>query len=671
MVILKPFKSWVTGRVQRCQGWWRSQSANFVVIGAASLALSSGVAALAQVGLLEGLEQKAYDQMVRLRQATRSLPQDDRLLIVTVTEEDLEALAEFPLTDGTVARAINQLQQHDPVAIGIDMFRAIPKPPGREALGQALQADNVIAIAQLSNSTGGPGIPAPDEVAPSQVSFNDVVVDADGKVRRALMVAEPVALPEHPYLFSFSLQLAMRYLATQDIVPTASPANPDYMQLGETTLWPLQTGAGGYARVDDNGYQVMLDYRDRVTPARTVTLQAVLNEQFDPAWVRGKVVLIGITAPSFKDLFYTPFTGGASDASHQMPGVIIHAQMVSQWLDLAFGDRALMGLSQPWQEWLWCLGWALLGGTLAWYLHHPITLTASEAGVFVAIAVSSYSLFLTQGWVPVIAPALTVLATSGVVLAYQAQQSLRQRQMMQVLLGQAASPEIARALWENRDRLIKSGKLPGQSMVATMLFTDLRGFSTLAEITPPEQLLEWLNHYLEAMTEEIQIHHGIVNKFTGDGLLAVFGVPIASTTAAAIAADAQAAVACALGMATRLQTINQERQARHLPRLEMRVGIFTGPVVVGSLGGHHRMEYGIIGDSVNIASRLESVDKSRQPEPCRILIGQDTREYLTEAFVTEAWGDLVLKGRHAPLGVYRVVEHRAVSTSPQPSSGLR
>ncbi|WP_204138815.1 CHASE2 domain-containing protein [Halomicronema sp. CCY15110] len=650
--------------MQRSRGWWRSQSANLMMIGVASLALSSGVAAVVQVGLLEGLEHKTYDQMMRLRQLTRSLPPDDRLLIVTVTEEDLETLAEFPLTDGTVARAINQIQQHEPVAIGVDMFRAIPKPPGREALGAALQADNVIVIAQLSNSTGGPGIPPPAEVAPGQVSFNDVVVDADGKVRRALLVAEPVGLPEHPYLFSFSLQLAMRYLATQDIAPTASSANSDYMQLGDTTLWPLQAGSGGYARIDDDGYQVMLDYRDRLTPARTVTLQAVLNDQVDPDWVRGKVVLIGITAPSFKDLFYTPFTGGASDASHQMPGVILHAQMVSQWLDLALGDRPLMGMSHPWQEWLWCLGWALLGGTLAWYLHHPITLTASETGVFIAIAVSSYGLFITQGWVPVIAPALTVLITSGVVLAYQAQQSSRQRQMMQVLLGQNASPEIAQALWENRDRLIKSGKLPGRGMVATMLFTDLRGFSTLAETTSPEQLLEWLNHYLEAMTDEIRIHHGIVNKFTGDGLLAVFGVPIASTTPAAIAADAQAAVACALGMATRLETINQERQAYAHPRLEMRVGIFTGPVVVGSLGGHHRMEYGIIGDSVNIASRLESVDKSRQPEPCRILIGQDTLDYLADAFVVEAWGDLVLKGRHAPLGVYRVVDHRVAPTAP-------
>ncbi|MEM6717497.1 MAG: adenylate/guanylate cyclase domain-containing protein, partial [Cyanobacteria bacterium P01_C01_bin.147] len=260
--------------------------------------------------------------------------------------------------------------------------------------------------------------------------------------------------------------------------------------------------------------------------------------------------------------------------------------------------------------------------------------------------------------VPVVAPGLTVLGTSGVVLAYQAQQSQRQRQMMQVLLGQTASPEVAKALWENRDRLLKSGKLPGQSMIATMMFTDLRGFSTLAETTPPEQLLEWLNHYLEAMAEEIQAHHGIINKFTGDGLLGAFGVPIASRTPEAIASDAQAAVACALSMATRLATINQERQQLNLPRLEMRVGIFTGPVVVGSLGGHHRMEYGIIGDSVNIASRLESFDKSRQPDHCRILIGQDTLNYLADVFVVDAWGDLLLKGRQTPVRVYRVMAHQ-------------
>jgi len=108
-------------------------------------------------------------------------------------------------------------------------------------------------------------------------------------------------------------------------------------------------------------------------------------------------------------------------------------------------------------------------------------------------------------------------------------------------------------------------------------------------------------------------------------------------------------------MEKRLEEINRRRRNQTLPLLQTRVGIFTGTVVVGSLGGHHRMEYGIIGDSVNIASRLESFDKSRQPTDCRILIGQDTLNYLENQFQVEPWGDLQLKGRQAPVGVYRVI----------------
>jgi adenylate cyclase len=183
-------------------------------------------------------------------------------------------------------------------------------------------------------------------------------------------------------------------------------------------------------------------------------------------------------------------------------------------------------------------------------------------------------------------------------------------------------------------------------------------------VTPPEQLLDWLNEYLSAMAEAIQAHHGIINKFTGDGLLAVFGVPIARDTPAAIAQDAQNSVHCALAMADRLDRLNRDRQRQGLPLLQMRVGIFTGPVVVGSLGGQTRMEYGIIGDSVNIASRLESFDKTRQPTPCRILIGHDTLLHLQDRFQVEDWGALTLKGRQTPVQVYRVIGLKASLESP-------
>ncbi|MDB9525156.1 adenylate/guanylate cyclase domain-containing protein [Oscillatoria sp. CS-180] len=640
--------------------WLREHWKKATVIIGTSVAVSASTVVLAQSGAIESLEQKVYDQMVRLRHETQPLPKDDRLLVVTVTERDLETLKEFPLSDRTVAQAIDQLQQHAPATVGLDIFRAIPKPPGRTELMRSLQAKNVIVITQISNPRGGPGIPPPAGIDSTQVGFNDVVVDSDGKIRRALLLGEQVTPEGSTTLYSFSLQLALQYLAMQNITPEASPVNPNYMKLGPATLLPLQSGAGGYAIADTRGHQIMLDYRDRTSPSREVTLTQVLNNEVDPAWIKNKIVLIGnTTASSFKDLFYTPFTAGTSDDAHQMPGVIVHAQMVSQLLDLATGDRALIWTSQPWQEWLWCCFWALLGSALAWILRHPLLLTISQTTVLMGILVVGYGFFTTGGWIPLVAPILSVIGSSSVVLAYQAQQSFRQRQMMQELLGQTASPEIAKALWENRDRLLKSGKLPGQKMIATMMFIDIKGFSTLAETTPPEQLLEWLNDYLEAMTEEIQAHHGIVNKFTGDGLLAVFGVPIASQTTEEINTDAQAAVACALCMEKRLVEINRYRQSQRLPILQMRVGIFTGPVVVGSLGGSNRMEYGIIGDSVNIASRLESLNKEEQPSNCRMLIGEDTLQHLESKFKVESWGALHLKGRQASVEVYRILAAKA------------
>lgn len=650
------FKRWQ--RLQHSPQW---QGAAGVVL--ASLAVSTAVVVANQSGLLEGFERLVYDQMVRLRHSGRQLigselPQDDRILIVTITESDLEQLAEFPLTDQTVAQAIAQLQRYDPAVIGLDMYRAIPKPPGRADLLEAFEAGNVIAITKRPDQRH-PAIPPPEGIPPEQISFNDVIVDGDGAIRRSLIMGSEIA-PDgsSQLLFSLSLRLALHYLNAEGIEPEANPNNPEIMQLGPTPLIRLRPDSGGYGHTDAGGYQVMLDYRHPLAPARQVTLSEVLADQVAPHSIEGKVILIGPTAPSLKDLFYTPFTGAGVEDTHKMPGVVIHAQMVSQILDAATGSRSLLWTSVAWQEWFWIGLWAILSGSLAWRFREPVRLSSTQIGLIFGLAVASFGLFLLRGWVPVVAPAIAMVGTSTIVIASQAQQLARQRQMMLLLLGQNTSPEVANALWENRDRLLKSGKLPGKSAIATMLFTDIRGFSTLAEKNSPETLLDWLNEYLSTMAEAIQAHHGIINKFTGDGLMAVFGVPIVRESTVEIANDAAAAVACALNMANRLKQLNHHRRRQRLDPLQMRVGIFTGTVVVGSLGGQTRMEYGVIGDSVNIASRLESVDKARQDSDCRILIGHDTEgiwPQIRTQFQVEDWGELTLKGREHPVTVYQVL----------------
>ncbi len=624
-----------------------------LIILTSSLA-SALVLGLRQFGAFQPLELAAFDLLTRLQSTP---PPDPRLLVVAISEADLQAQQRWPLPDLTIAQAIAQLQPHRPTVIGLDLHRDLPQPPGQAQLQAQLQAPNLIAITKLGDSEDIP-VPPPPHLPTERVGFNDLLLDPDGSVRRNLLFAAPD--PQQPPLFAFSLRLALRYLAVHRISPRSLPQPSAAIQLGAARLQPLTPDAGSYQNLDARGYQILLRYRSP-QPARALSLSQVLQGQFDPSWVSGKVVLIGTTAPSAKDLFFTPFSATAAD-QRKLAGVWVHAQMVSQLLSAASGERPLLWFWPEALELLWVLAWALLGGSLAWRTQSPWLLGLAGAALLAALLGGGWLLFTQQGWVPLAAPATAALVSGGWVVAQRAQQAQQQQQMVMRLLGQNTSPEIAQALWQARDRLLKSGKLPGQRLVATMLFSDLKDFSSLAEQLDPEALLEWLSKWLEVQTQEVQRHQGIINKFLGDGLMAVFGVPVARSTAAEIAEDARRAVACALAMAERLRQLNQVWAQAGKPVAQMRIGIYTGAVVVGSLGGQQRSEYGVIGDSVNIASRLESCLKERQGGECRVLIGQATLEQLGGAYAVESWGMLALKGKQQGVEVFRVLGPVAQST---------
>lgn len=617
-----------------------------LAIVATSAVVTGGLLGVRQFGGLQPLELASYDLMMRLRPDRAA---DPRLLIVAITESDIKAQKRWPLSDSTIALALQKLQRFQPSSIGLDVYRDLPQPPGTTALAAQLRQPNVITITKVQDADDL-GVEPPPGVPDDRVGFNDIASDPDGVIRRGLLFVDT----DTTTLYSFSLRLAIAYLRQQGISPQPGLLNPSNLRLGNTELIPWESTSGQYQTVDAKGYQLLLNYRSRTHLSRQVTLKQVLGDAIDPSWVKGKVVLVGTTAQSAKDRFLTPYST-AEQQTALMPGVVIHGQMVSQFLDAAFDQQPLVWFWSDWVEGLWIGAWVLLGGSLAWFIRHPLGLCLA---VTVAITVSlgtCYAIFLHQGWVPTAAPAVGITVVSILVVSYRAQRAQRQQIMMMKLLGQNTSPEIATALWKSRDRLLKSGKLPGQRLIATMLFTDIRNFSTLSEQMPPENLLEWLNEYLSAITEEVKANHGIINKFTGDGLLAVFGVPINRVTPIEVSQDARLAVACALAMRDRLETLNQDWQARHLPTVQMRVGIFTGPIVAGSLGGKDRLEYGVIGDSVNIASRLESYAKDNQAEACRILIAKDTLVHLQDRFTVEPWGPLALKGKQQLIDVYRVL----------------
>jgi adenylate cyclase len=200
-----------------------------------------------------------------------------------------------------------------------------------------------------------------------------------------------------------------------------------------------------------------------------------------------------------------------------------------------------------------------------------------------------------------------------------------------------------------------------QKLVVTVLFTDLKGFSTVAERMEPARLYGWLNGYLGAMAQVIQEHGGVLKQFTGDGILALFGVPVPHMTRAQQASDAAAAVQCALGLGRRLVELRRAWEADGLPPVSMRVGIYTGEVAAGSVGSDDRFEYAVIGDAVNTAARLEAYDKSlADPDllanRCRILVGAPTHDLLDGKFVSREIGLLQVKGKVNKVPVFQILD---------------
>jgi adenylate cyclase len=166
----------------------------------------------------------------------------------------------------------------------------------------------------------------------------------------------------------------------------------------------------------------------------------------------------------------------------------------------------------------------------------------------------------------------------------------------------------------------------------------------------------------------------VIRQYAGDSIVAVFGVPVARRSEAEIAQDATNAVGCALAMEKTLRELNRGWAAQSRPTTGMRVGVFTGPAVAGTLGSAERSEYVVIGDTMNTGSRLESYDKDLFPPdvndcPCRILIGESTWRYLGDRFTTERLGDVRLKGKDETVGVYRVLGWAAGITATPPKGG--
>lgn len=624
--------------------------------------------ALRLAGLLQPLELWALDLCFRLRPLQ---PFDSRIVIVEISDADIKKVGNgnWHIPDTIVAQLLEKLKKQQPRVIGLDMARNAPLDSGYQALTKVFATTpNLIGVEKRIDDPNNPAIlPNPVLSQLGQIASVDVVTDADNKIRRGMLY---VTTEDNEYLESLGLRLALIYLDSIGITPDPSAT---YLQLGQAVFVPFEANDGGYVDADAGGYQILLNFRGSAGSFRTVSLSDVLENRIHTDLMRDRIVLVGATASNIKDLFDTPYSSSsiASLQQTQTPGVEIQANVTSHILSAALGEQPLLKVWSEPLEWLWIFSWSCVGATLIWssrYLGGSAFLSprwfSLDLGKWTAISIlsaggilvsGSYLAFLGGWWIPVVPPTLALVSSAIALAVYIANIERQDRQTVMNLFGRHVSSEIAQAIWQDRHQLLKEGRLLGRKMTATVLFTDLQDFSSIAERTDPETLMSWLNEYMEAMAQVVLAHNGVVDKFIGDSVMAVFGVPIKRTTSQEIANDAQQAVSCAIAMAATLRSLNQKWLAQGQITAAMRVGIATGTAVVGSLGSSQRLDYTMIGDSVNVASRLESYDKSIANGTCRILLSEDTYLHIQHKFSTKMIGRVFLKGREQPTTIYQVL----------------
>ncbi len=576
-------------------------------------------------GLLETAERWDMNLFFSLR---GPIPPKSPIIIVSIAEDSFDEFnLAWPWPRALHADLLDRLREGQPAAIGFDI--AFPEPSSRgpeddrllaEALGRA---GNVVLVAPITTVVE-PAYTKEDMNAPIQsllepaagFGYANFILDDDAFVRTAT-VTRKFQEENIPSFASAMIQAAQRA--------------------------GIQTAFG-------KKEAFLINYRGGPNSFPTIPYYQIVRGEVTPDTFRGKIVLVGATTPVLHDLYPTPF------ATHgDMSGVELQANVLETILQNFPLERAPRSLG---------LILALAASIAAVWLPNrfrPLTALGIILAIAAVYGVVTYSAFVWGRVVmetSIVSLALVLGYSATVIENYMAEQ--KQRAMLMQLFSKHVSPEVAKAIWAQRDLFLSGGRLRAQKMTTTVLFTDLKGFTKIAEKMDTEGLLNWINMYLEAMVQIIMQHGGTVDDYFGDAIKANFGVPFQRETEEEIARDAANAVECALAMRDQLKRLNDTWAKESLPPVGMRVGIFTGELVAGCVGSAQRLKYTTIGDTVNTASRLESFEKDLEEpivsgNPCRILIGASTRAYLADRFWMRPVGTITFKGKETGISVFSVL----------------
>ncbi|KJR41672.1 transmembrane sensor domain-containing protein [Candidatus Magnetoovum chiemensis] len=614
-------------------------------------------------GKLEFIELVQYDYFASYRASHSTFKSP--IVMIEMSESDFNYLKQWPISDEILAQMLEKLEALKPRVIGIDMFRDVPMPPGEEKLRKVFKENNNIVTVMRLGDHSTKGVNDYYVLENTELSgFSDTPYDPNGTIRRALLMVDD----GQTVYYSFALLMAALYLQKDGIYPEPDETNPNSLRLGKTTFNPIDPNFGPYINSDTRGDQIMIDFKGK--KFNSYTLQDVLFDRIKKEDIYDKLVITGITDITQKDYVFTTISR-LDELNQIMPGVTAHAYIVNQLLRGAInGDKPIKSLNERY-EWLLIYIASLIGGMIGLKSRSFLQSFFSIAIMIIILMTGSYAVYTKGVWLPIIPMGMSLFIAAALVTLYLSNEEKQERNELMLLFSKHISSPLAQTLWQQRESFMHKGRPLAQTVTATVLFTDIKGFTTVSEhfvtvegtIKGAIKLMDWLNEYISEMAEAVEKNGGIVNKYIGDAVMAIFGVPVARTKYEEFQKDALNAVNCALDMEKRLNKLNEKWKDEGLPSIKMRSGIYTGSLVAGSLGSDRRMEYTVIGDTVNIASRLESYDKDLDDENIknknnRILVGDYTHELIKPFFLTKEIGSVKLKGKTKDIAIYLIINSK-------------
>jgi len=458
--------------------------------------------------------------------------------------------------------------------------------------------------------------------------FFNVNPDDDGTVRRALLI---MRYQDQDFFPSLDLQVLREYeqIPDQQIAAYISQSGLERIQFGAREFRPWHDGT------------MLINYTGPYHSYPHYSMWDVMSGAVPPDVFKDKLVFLGATALGIGDLRSTPFQ--KQDSGYT--GVEIHANILDNLLHSNEPSRTF--LTRGFREEIIDVAFIVIFGMgLGFWFGRikPLYSTISVALVLAAFGWFVYFAFAHWGrWLTFVIPAFTLVANYAAITSFRVIFEEREKRKIRKTFGQYLSPGVIALIEKDPGRYIRPG---GEVKELTVMFSDIRGFTTLSEGLTPDELVRLLNEYLGAMTDVLFKNLGTLDKYIGDAIMAFWGSPYPQTD------HAYCACTCALEMFRKLDELNAKWKAEGRRTISIGVGLNTGPVNVGNMGSDKRLAWTVMGDNVNLASRLEGMTKEYRS---RIIISEFTFRQVAHQFVCREVDKIRVKGKNQPVTIYELM----------------